>query len=300
MPPSTRRPAPGRTGAPRSRYQAPRRSSAARWAIPAVLAVLVLAVVLAIIRNHSGGGSSTAPQPVPQDVLTAVTQVPQSAWDAVGAANTKVPIGIPANQRPASPPTVLYMGAEYCPYCAAMRWSLVTALSRFGTFSGLQLTASSATDIYPSTPTFTLAKAGYQSSNVTLQSVEMQGNTADATGNYPALQKPTSSQEALLSKYDAPPYVSADAQDTIPFVLIGGRYLINGAPFSPGLLTGQTWSNIAASLGAGQSTAAKAILASGNEITAAICAVDGGQATDVCNSPGVKAAAALLPAAGAA
>src|SRR5438309_707950 len=32
---------------------------------------------------------------------------------------------------------VLYIGAEYCPYCAAERWSLVVALSKFGSFSGL-------------------------------------------------------------------------------------------------------------------------------------------------------------------
>src|SRR5215471_17073708 len=30
-------------------------------------------------------------------------------------------------------PEMLYIGAEYCPYCAAMRWSMAVALSRFGT-----------------------------------------------------------------------------------------------------------------------------------------------------------------------
>ena len=34
-------------------------------------------------------------------------------------------------------PEILYMGAEYCPYCAAQRWSTIIALSRFGKFSGL-------------------------------------------------------------------------------------------------------------------------------------------------------------------
>ena len=32
-------------------------------------------------------------------------------------------------------PEMLYIGAEYCPYCAAMRWSMAVALSRFGTLS---------------------------------------------------------------------------------------------------------------------------------------------------------------------
>ena len=35
-------------------------------------------------------------------------------------------------------PELLYIGAEYCPYCAASRWPLIIALSRFGTFKGLR------------------------------------------------------------------------------------------------------------------------------------------------------------------
>ena len=41
------------------------------------------------------------------------------------------------------------MGAEYCPYCAAERWSMIVALGRFGTFSGLQTMRSSSTDSRP-------------------------------------------------------------------------------------------------------------------------------------------------------
>ena len=29
-------------------------------------------------------------------------------------------------------PEMLYIGAEFCPYCAASRWSMALALSRFG------------------------------------------------------------------------------------------------------------------------------------------------------------------------
>ncbi len=38
------------------------------------------------------------------------------------------------------------MGAEYCPFCAAQRWAMVNAFSRFGTFTGLTTTHSSSTD----------------------------------------------------------------------------------------------------------------------------------------------------------
>src|SRR5712692_8559609 len=40
-------------------------------------------------------------------------------------------------------PEVVYVGAEYCPFCAAERWALSVALSRFGSFSGLHLIHSS-------------------------------------------------------------------------------------------------------------------------------------------------------------
>ena len=55
------------------------------------------------------------------------------------------------------------MGAEYCPYCAAERWALVMALSKFGTFTDLQGTTSSATDTNPSTPTFSFYGSTYTS-----------------------------------------------------------------------------------------------------------------------------------------
>ncbi len=54
--------------------------------------------------------------------------------------------------RAARKPQVAYIGAEYCPFCASERWPMVIALSRLGTFSGLGLTTSSATDVFPEHP----------------------------------------------------------------------------------------------------------------------------------------------------
>ena len=51
-------------------------------------------------------------------------------------------------------PRIVYLGAEYCPYCATERWAMVNALSRFGTFKNLKITTSSATDVDANTPTF--------------------------------------------------------------------------------------------------------------------------------------------------
>src|SRR5699024_3771651 len=48
-------------------------------------------------------------------------------------------------------PVVLYMGAEFCPFCASLRWPLVLALLRFGDFEGLRYMRSSGTDVHPNT-----------------------------------------------------------------------------------------------------------------------------------------------------
>ena len=55
-------------------------------------------------------------------------------------------------------PRIIYVGADFCPFCAAERWALVIALSKFGTFNVLHYMTSSASDVYPSTPTFTFYK----------------------------------------------------------------------------------------------------------------------------------------------
>jgi hypothetical protein len=82
-------------------------------------------------------------------------------------------------------PLVVYVGAEYCPYCAAERWAAVIALSRFGTFSGLGQTHSSSTDVYPNTATLSFHGASYTSQYLQFQGVETQSNQPQGTGYAP-------------------------------------------------------------------------------------------------------------------
>ena len=101
------------------------------------------------------------------------------------------------------------MGAEYCPYCAAARWAMIVALSRFGTFSGLATVHSAAAngagqaEPDPNTPTWTFVHATYTSKYLTFTPVELQTNIPDrSNGTYTNLQTPTSAQEALINKYE--------------------------------------------------------------------------------------------------
>lgn len=291
------------TGRGSARYRAQQRGpSSAVWMLGAVgLAILILVVVrFALPRN--GPGSKQDGQPVAPSVLTALTTVPASAFDHVGVGPTKGTGKIigPAGgtttpwKDASGKPVFMYVGAEYCPYCAATRWALVTGLSRFGTFKGLEYMTSSPTDVYPDTPTFTFLHASYASSYIDFQPVEEEGPIAGQP-----LQSLNTQQAAYRAKYEAAPYFTGNTPGSYdyPFLDVANRYLWQGSLYDPQVLAGQLWPALSQAVHSGQGTVAQTVLGGANVISAAICAVDGGQPASVCQSAGVKAAAATLPAA---
>ncbi|HEU4988530.1 MAG TPA: DUF929 family protein [Gemmatimonadaceae bacterium] len=267
-----------------------------------ILVIVVVALVATIVFavNHKkaqapAAAASLAPTPVPDSVMAHFTAIPPAVWEQAGTAGATVPIYVGTANADTGKATFLYIGALYCPYCAAARWSVIAALSRFGTFSGLSYSASSSQDVYASTPTFSFYGGRYTSPYIDFASVELQG-AEPVGGQYPTLETPTPAQEALIEKYDGPPYLDKASAGGIPFMLVGGRYMWSGSPYNPGLLAGRTHETIAASLATGADATAHAILVNANEITAAICAVDGGQPKAVCGSPAIAAAVKALPA----
>ena len=170
-------------------------------------------------------------------------------------------------------PIVLYLGAGYCPFCAAERWALVIALSRFGVFSNLSLTTSSSTDVYPDTATFDFYRSTYTSQYLTFQAIE----TTDR--NQKPQQNPTASQQALFAQYDA-------AQN-IPFIDFGNVYTLSGATYSPASLANLSALEIATQLQQPSSKVAQDILGSANLLTAALCPL--APAAPVCSDPNIKA-----------
>jgi thiol-disulfide isomerase/thioredoxin len=262
--------------------------------------VVVIAVVLAFVlvkvnSNGSGKSSASASGPTGTALATVVkdtTTVPASTLDTVaGGTATAFPKKISGGSALTSngKPEMLYMGAEYCPYCAAERWGMVVALSRFGTFKNLSTTHSSSSDEFPNTATWTFYKSSYTSKYLTFSSVEEETNQLASGGqSYTTLQTPTKAQQALLTKYDAPPYVSSSDEGAIPFVDFGNKYLISGSSYSPQVLQGKTWSQIATALKNPDSAIAKAVDGTANYITAAICELTGNQPASAC-TPAVKA-----------
>ena len=91
-------------------------------------------------------------------------------------------------------PKIVFVGAEYCPFCAAERWSMIYWLSQFGTFKGLTQIQSSSTDIYPDTNTFTFYKSSYTS-----QYVDFNPNEVEDRDQNP-LQTPSAATTNLVTK----------------------------------------------------------------------------------------------------
>jgi hypothetical protein len=265
-----------------------------------VVVAIVLAFVLVKVNSNGKPATSSANGPTGTSLATAVkdtTTVPASTLDSVGAGSgvTGLPKSISgAALKSGGKPEMLYMGAEYCPFCAAERWGMVVALSRFGTFKNLGTTRSASADEFPNTATWTFYKSSYTSKYLTFSSVEMQTNKLASNGqSYTTLQTPTAAQNALLAKYDAPPYVASSSKGAIPFIDIGNKYMLSGSSYSPQILQGKTWSQIATALKDPSSPIAKAIDGTANYITAAICKVTGNQPASAC-TPAVQKLEAKL------
>ena len=258
-----------------------------------VLVVLAIVVAFVVIKLNSKPAADNSPNgptgAALASVVSTVTSVPASALDKVADGSGSVtakPTSISGAALTANgKPEVLYIGAEYCPYCAAERWAMIVALSRFGTFSGLATVHSAAAngagqaEPFPNTPTWTFVNAKYTSKYLTFSSVEDQTNIPDSkTGSYTLLQTPTKAQQALVTKYD-----SAN-NGAIPFVDFGNQYMISGASYDAGVLAGLSWATIASDLSNPSSPVAKAVDGTANYITAAICKLTNNQPASACTA----------------
>ncbi|HEY5985281.1 MAG TPA: DUF929 family protein [Streptosporangiaceae bacterium] len=249
-----------------------------------VLAIVIALVLIQMTRGAPKAGKSVRGTPA-DSVVQKIARVPVSTLEAVGAGvgQTNKPRSIPGTPLTQNgKPQVLYVGAEYCPYCAAERWALTQALSRFGTFSGVGLIRSGSTDVYANTPTLTFHKSKYTSKYLSFVPVEMQ------TVNKQALQKPTAEQQALLQKYDVPPYVPSSEAGAIPFTDFANKYaIIGGSSYLPKVLSGLTWSEIATAMSDPASPVAKQVDGAANYIAATLCKLTNNQPANVCTSSSV-------------
>ena len=273
----------------------PRRWHRRTWwtAIPIAVVVLVVVTFLAVaagsgtsgrvstlsVGSVTATGTAVGSGAVPASaaVQADVTSVSPTTLRTVGVpAGVAGPIKVTGTHAPLvgadGKPEILYVGAEYCPFCAAQRWALTVALSRFGTFSGLETTHSSSSDIYADTPTLSFYGSTYTSPVLDFTPVELATNEA-VGGQYPTLQKLTPAQQSVLDTYDQAPYTSEAG--AIPFIDIGNRFMMIGASYSPTVLAGKSFAQIASALSHPSSPIAQAVDGTANTLVAAISQATG-------------------------
>jgi hypothetical protein len=281
-----------RRGLPRPR---PTSRSIRTWSVlPVALVVVVVAVLVGtylsstrrsssskVSINSRARASGTAPAPAvaPAAVMDDISSVHQATLAQIGSPKSLAgPIAVAGNPPELSgsdgKPEILYVGAEFCPFCAAERWALVEALLRFGAFENLGTTHSSSTDEYPDTQTFSFFDSRYSSPDLDFASVELETNE-QVGGAYPTLERLTRQETAVVDTYDRAPYTSQAG--AIPFVDIANRFVSVGASFDPAVLSGLSLRQIAGSLSDPRSPVAVAIDGTANLIASAISAATGEQ-----------------------
>jgi hypothetical protein len=230
--------------------------------------LLALAIVVALFvyysRQQSAGGSGVAVA---------------AALGPMTATSPSSPTGdfhrVSAPLRRESKPVLLFIGAQYCPFCGAERWAIVKALDRFGTWSHLsQGHSSSGESGFNSLPTFDLLHAEYASRYVAFDHKDV----ADNSGN--PLQSLSSPEQHLFSTYDQ--------AGSIPLVYVDG-YAMTGSDYSPAELQGKSFSDVQRELE--QNVSARYVTdinAEANLLTAFLCKADGNRPGNACGTAVIR------------
>jgi Domain of unknown function (DUF929) len=247
--------------------------------------VAIVLIIIVVINQVGGTGNASTATPISATVRSALLNPSPSVIQAVGSgAQPGEMVRLPGNtvlRDSSGKPMIVYVGAEYCPFCAAERWSMVYWLSQFGTFKGLSEIKSSSTDVYPNTNTLTFYKSTYTSSTIDFSSSE----TEDV--NRATLQTPTTLAAGLFTKYDTPPYTTQALG--FPFIDIGGLYVLYSTSYSPSILANLTWDQIATKLKNPSDPVTQAIVGNANIMTAATCIATGDVPASVCSSSTIQA-----------
>lgn len=275
----------------RERLRAEQEHSARRdRRVKVIVAVTSVVVVLAIIvtsfwavghhqreqaqqdAHPSGAGSSHV-------LADALLAVPQDITNPVGMGSAQYsgdPITGGRIQREGGKPRLLYVGGEFCPYCAMERPALVIALNRFGTFKNLtDATSSPQEKELASIPTVTFHGASYTSDYLVFKGYEV----SDESGN--KLDNPPQADWDLFNEYSP--------NQGLPFTYWGDR--TTNVPLNDGpVLSQKSAAWMARQLRTNDNDVSKAVFGAANMYTALICRMTNDQPAKVCTAPGVVTA----------
>jgi uncharacterized membrane protein len=263
---------------PNKRFVPPATSTGRNLIVGLIIVVIVIAAVAGVavylqLTNHPTSTSTTTAisilnTPISSALYNNLSGVSASTLSSIGSGTTSTGLTRVSGSALTNGglPEILYMGGDYCPFCAAERWSMVVALSKFGTFQNLGYMISAANDQNLSTVTF--YQSSYTSNYISFVEVELYDRAHNA------LQTPTQQEQSLLNQYDS--------GGSIPFVDIGNQYVLVGAQYQTPVLSGLSWTQIGSQLNDPNSAVAKSVDGAANALITAICKIDGGQPSSVC------------------
>jgi thiol-disulfide isomerase/thioredoxin len=185
--------------------------------VPVVLLVVVVFVAVKAASGSNHPKSGVKAGAADASVAAEVTGAPASVLDTVGKGSIEqVPTALTgAALTDSGKPQVVFIGAEWCPYCAAERWPLTVALSRFGKLTGLGQVRSSPSDIDPNTATLTFHGASYTSAYLSLTAKEIYSN--QAVGNsYAKLERLTADEQNLFMSVGKGSFPRRTARLSVP------------------------------------------------------------------------------------
>jgi hypothetical protein len=272
-----------------------------------LLVVIVAFALVSTLANKSSPNVAAAKAeglyPLPSNVLSQVQEVPVSTLVANAEAASPNDVRPPEKLPPKAPqlssgghPEVMFICAEYWPSCAAERWALVMALSKFGTFSNLMGTTSSSRETSPRTPTFSFYGATYSSKYLTLITDELETNRYNpAAREYPLLQFPSRQEMSIINAWDVAPYTTK--RGSIPFAYMGGKFLITSAQYDASAISQMKFQTAAGIMTSGKSTVSKHAEAAAGYLVGDFCALTHDQPTSVCSQvPSSLVGITTLPA----
>jgi len=249
----------------------------------AVVVVIVAFVLVSVLGGKGQVKGTPGSYAIPAALTAQVEGVPLSALisnakSQLAGGQVSPPEKLPPNAPHLSSgglPEIMYIGADYCPYCAGERWALVLALSKFGTFNGLRGTSSSSTDINPSTPTFTFYGSTYTSKYLTFATDELETNTDQP------LQSPTAQENKIINTWDVSPYTTENG--SIPFVYLAGRYVVTGVQYDASPIQEMNFQDAVPVMTSGTSAVSKHVDAAAGYLVGDFCALTHDQPASVCS-----------------
>ncbi len=173
-------------------------------------------------------------------------------------------------------PVIVYVGGEFCQYCAIERWAIVIALDRFGNVTNLHYMTSAGDE--GDYATFTFVGSHYTSNYIAFRPYE----AADRLSS--PLQSVPSNYSAVWNHYGS----------GFPFVDFGNTYVTpNSLIGNPSILAGKNWTSIISGISASDGTGVQ-IREAANLITALICKVTLGSPASVCSASPISSQTAAL------